>query len=234
MRNTMRSAPRRTFTKAVNLLGALSGLLIVSCTTGEDDRSLADEVPGPTGGDGGGTHVADSSGGSTTESAAGGSDGGSKNPDDVASGAQGGSYQEISSIYAHVTAVSVSESESGYNLSVSIESADLDCTQFANWWEVLSEEGALLYRRILMHSHTDENGSSDADSPGNTFTRSGGPLDVTGNQKIYVRAHMNTGGYNGDVMVGTIDTGFQVATDLVADFAKEVESEEPQSARCDF
>jgi hypothetical protein len=119
-------------------------------------------------------------------------------------------------------------------LSVSIESADRDCTQFANWWEVLSEDGSLLYRRILTHSHTDENGSSDADSPGNTFTRSGGPISVMGSQKIYVRAHMNTGGYNGDVMVGTMEDGFSVATDLVPGFAKDVESEEPQSSRCDF
>jgi hypothetical protein len=137
-------------------------------------------------------------------------------------------------IFAHVRAVSVSGSEQSYTFNVSIESADIDCTQFANWWEVLSEDGALLYRRILNHSHTDENGSSDVDAPGNTFTRNGGPVEVDANQPVYVRAHMNTGGYNGDVFFGTAEGSFELAGDLPSDFAADVESAAPQSARCDF
>ena len=60
--------------------------------------------------------------------------------------------------YANVTAVTASGDPGAYIFAVSVESADIDCGQYADWWELLSEDGSLIYRRILAHSHTDENG----------------------------------------------------------------------------
>src|SRR5688572_18615269 len=129
--------------------------------------------------------------------------------------------------YAHVVAVATSGNAGAYTFNVSVESADVDCSQFADWWEVVSEDGALLYRRILEHSHTDENGTSDADAPGNTFTRSGGPVNVAADQVVIVRAHMsNLDEYNGATMRGTVASGFETTTDLDPTFAADLESAE--------
>jgi len=137
--------------------------------------------------------------------------------------------------YANVVALSVaSGSDGAYAFSVSIESSDIDCSQYANWWEVLTEDGALSYRRILEHSHTDANGSSDADQPGNTFTRLGGPVPIDADTVVLVRAHLSTGGYNGRVMRGSAREGFTQAPEIGADFATDVEDDPPQSTGCAF
>jgi hypothetical protein len=130
--------------------------------------------------------------------------------------------------------VSISGSPGAYEFAVSIESADIDCSQYADWWEVLSEDGALLYRRILEHSHTDENGTSDPDAPGNTFTRDGGPVPVDATTIVIVRAHMSSGGYNGRVMRGSAEAGLSDAANLDPSFAAAVESEAPQPTGCLF
>lgn len=135
-------------------------------------------------------------------------------------------------VYAHVTAVSVSGSPGAYTFSVSVESADTGCEQFADWWEVASEDGTLLYRRILAHSHTDENGTTDPDAPGNTFTRSGGPVDVASDATVIVRAHMNTVGYVGRVMRGSTAGDF-ASVDL-PDFAPELAEQDPLPTGCAF
>lgn len=49
-----------------------------------------------------------------------------------------------------------------------MRSPDRDCGLYADWWEVVGEDGRLLYRRILMHSHPDEQ----------PFTRPGGPVAI--------------------------------------------------------
>ena len=136
--------------------------------------------------------------------------------------------------YANVTAVSAIGTPGSYTFNVTIESADIDCTQYADWWEVLTEDGSLVYRRILEHSHTDANGSSDPDAPGNTFTRSGGPVPVTESDVVVVRAHMSVGGYNGAVRRGSVSAEFTQASDLAADFAAGVEQDEPQPDDCEF
>ena len=100
---------------------------------------------------------------------------------------------------------------------------------------VVSEDGELLYRRILEHSHTDENGTSDADAPGNTFTRSGGPVDLGADTVVIVRAHMNNPDeYNGAAMRGSVAAGFEAASDLDPDFAAELENADPQPEACLF
>jgi len=134
-----------------------------------------------------------------------------------------------------VVAVAPSGEAGGYTFDVSIESSDVDCSEFADWWEVVSVEGTLLYRRILEHSHTDDNGTSDADAPGNTFTRSGGPVEVLADQVVIVRAHMNTlDHYQGSAMRGSVSEGFVVASELDPAFAADLESAAPQPENCDF
>jgi hypothetical protein len=136
--------------------------------------------------------------------------------------------------YANVTAVTASGSSGSYTFNVTVESADIDCSQYADWWEVLTEDGSLVYRRILEHSHTDANGSSDPDAPGNTFTRSGGPVGVAETDVVLVRAHMSIGGYNGAVMRGSAGGEFAPAPDIGNDFAAGVERDDPQPDGCEF
>jgi len=136
--------------------------------------------------------------------------------------------------YANVTAVSVAGAAEAYSFAVSVESADVDCSQYADWWEVLGEDGLLVFRRILEHAHTDENGTSDPDAPGNTFTRDGGPIAIASDELVVVRAHMNTAGYNGTAMRGSAALGFDEAPDIDADFAAGVEELEPQPQACLF
>lgn len=83
----------------------------------------------------------------------------STGPNNADSGAQ-------VSVYANVTAVLTSGSDGCYTFSVSVESSDLDCSQYANWWEVVATDGCLVYRKILDHSHTDQNGTTDTGAPG--------------------------------------------------------------------
>lgn len=119
---------------------------------------------------------------------------------------------------ANVVAVEVQ----GDGLAVTIESPDTGCTQYANWWEVVTEDGALLYRRILGHSHVDEQ----------PFTRNGGPVDSE--QALIVRAHMAPGGYGGAAFRGTLSAGFSPAPDIDAGFASDLDEEAPLPSSCAF
>jgi hypothetical protein len=131
--------------------------------------------------------------------------------------------------------VEISGSEGSYTFDVSIESSDVGCTQYADWWEVLSEAGALLYRRILTHSHTNENGTTDdTTTPDNTFTRGGGPVAIAADETVIVRAHNSVAGYNGRVMLGSPAAGFSDAPEIGSDFAADVEVEDPQVESCEF
>ena len=101
--------------------------------------------------------------------------------------------------FANVLSVQVTGNPGAYQFAVEIASPDTGCEQYADWWEVTSEDGRLLYRRILLHSHVDEQ----------PFTRSGGPVDIATDDVVYVRAHMNTVGYDGAVLKGTVQDGFK-------------------------
>ena len=127
--------------------------------------------------------------------------------------------------WVNVIAVAASGSDGAYAFSVTIESADIDCTRYADWWEVISEDGTLLYRRILAHPHTEE-------LSGNPVTRSGSPVPVSAQDNVIVRAHMNDAGYSGTPMRGTVEDGFVSFPEITSDFASEVESEEPQPDEC--
>lgn len=133
------------------------------------------------------------------------------------------SQENIPEQEAQVTAVSVSGSENSYRFSVQISSPDTGCDQFADWWEVLDESGHLLYRRILLHSHVNEQ----------PFTRSGGPIKVGKDQTVYVRAHMNSTGYGTTVFKGSVQDGF-IKQQLDGTFAAEVSILPPQPSGCEF
>jgi hypothetical protein len=124
---------------------------------------------------------------------------------------------------ADIISVSVSGNPNEYQFSVEIRSPDTSCDQYADWWEVLSENGILIYRRILAHSHVNEQ----------PFVRSGQPVPIEADEVVYVRAHMHPGGYGGLVYKGSVQDGFQEVT-VHSDFALEVEKEDPQPDGCAF
>ena len=119
--------------------------------------------------------------------------------------------------------VEVSGTEGNYTFSVNLKSPDLGCDQYADWWEVISLDEQLLYRRILGHSHVNEQ----------PFTRSGGPVNINEDEEVYVRGHMNNLSYGSIVLKGTVANGF-VKDTLAADFAKGLETAEPLPTNCAF
>jgi len=104
-----------------------------------------------------------------------------------------------------------------------VASPDTGCEQYADWWEVFNEDGQLLYRRILLHSHMSEQ----------PFFRSGGPIEIAEDTLVYVRAHMNTAGYGGRLMKGSVLDGFLPA-ETEASFWSELERIPPQPDDCAF
>jgi hypothetical protein len=124
---------------------------------------------------------------------------------------------------ADVVSVATSGDAESYSFIVEVASPDEGCHRFADWWEVLSEDGDLIYRRILLHSHVNEQ----------PFTRSGGPVNISLDEVVLVRAHMSTGGYGGRAMRGSPGAGFETI-ELESEAFNEVEREPPQPADCDF
>jgi len=124
---------------------------------------------------------------------------------------------------AVVADVAVTGKDGDYSFSVTLRSPDTGCGQYADWWEVIDPAGKLLYRRILRHSHVDEQ----------PFTRSGGPVPVRGDTEVIVRVHMNDAGYSRHAMKGNIKAGFTKVM-LPDGFAKSTEKEGPLPAGCDF
>ncbi len=124
---------------------------------------------------------------------------------------------------AAVTAVAVSGESGNYRFSVTIESPDTGCDQYADWWEVLSADGRLVYRRILAHSHVTEQ----------PFERSGGPVNIDSDENIIVRAHMNNTGYGAQVFSGNVDQGLSIETQDTA-ISAELAFVDPLPADCAF
>ncbi len=122
-----------------------------------------------------------------------------------------------------VTEVSFTKSGDDYTFSVRLKSPDTGCDQYANWWEVITDDGNLVYRRILGHSHVTEQ----------PFTRSGGPVSVDENQELIIRGHMNNSGYGPKVFRGSITSGFERAT-IDKDFAEDLKEQQPLPTNCAF
>lgn len=130
---------------------------------------------------------------------------------------------EPSSNQADVVAVEVTGDPSDYRFSVTLRSDDTGCDQYANWWEVVSEDGALLYRRILAHSHVQEQ----------PFTRSGGPVPIQPDQIVWIRGHHDPGGYAGAVFTGSVAEGFREAAPATG-FGPGLETTQPLPDGCAF
>ncbi len=141
------------------------------------------------------------------------------------SGGDAGEAGETVDSWVDIIDVAAAGDEGAYTFEVTLHSSDIDCTEFADWWEVLTEDGALLYRRILAHPHTE--GKS-----GNPVMRSGGPVEISPTDVVIVRGHMNNGGYSGAAMSGSVLGGFETAPDIEKEFAAEVESALPQPSAC--
>lgn len=124
---------------------------------------------------------------------------------------------------ARVTEVSVQGESGNYQFSVTLASPDLGCDQYADWWEVVDATGALRYRRILTHSHVNEQ----------PFTRSGGPVDVDSEVEVWIRVHMNNTGYSQNAMFGSTQSGFD-AREFPEDFAEGLDQQVPLPDGCRF
>lgn len=130
---------------------------------------------------------------------------------------------EMEGALAKITGVSASGAPNNYTFSVTIESPDTGCDQYADWWEVINMEGELLYRRILAHSHVNEQ----------PFTRTGAPVPVEENTEVIIRAHMNNLSYGSQVYRGSVRDGFTVDS-LAIEFALDLETEAPLPGDCAF
>lgn len=126
-------------------------------------------------------------------------------------------------VEASIVSVTTSGEVQNYTFSVGISSPDTGCDQYANWWEVITEEGTLIYRRILGHSHVNEQ----------PFIRSGGNVVIAENQVVIIRAHMNTSGYGTTVFRGSVSEGFTQDT-IASDFAINLETQQPLPDSCAF
>jgi hypothetical protein len=124
---------------------------------------------------------------------------------------------------AMILSVKVSGEAGGYNISVTVSSADEGCSQYADWWEVVNEDEELVYRRILLHSHVDEQ----------PFTRSGGPVPIESNEEVIVRVHMNNSGYRSQAMIGSPEQGFELI-ELSPGFAANLGEIQPLPGDCGF
>lgn len=124
---------------------------------------------------------------------------------------------------AHVRAATVSGASGAHRFSVTLASPDTGCDQYADWWEVVSLDGDLRERRVLAHSHANEQ----------PFTRSGGSAPIATSETVLIRAHMNTSGYGGVSLIGSPESGFRPIL-LNREFANELASESPLPSGCAF
>ena len=128
------------------------------------------------------------------------------------------------SALADVIGVRVTGVAGAYGFAVTIASPDSGCTQYADWWEVLTEEGELVYRRILLHSHVTEQ----------PFTRSStSPVEIEAEQTVWVRAHMHPGGYGGQARRGSVSAGFDPGSPD-SGFADDLATQPPLPDGCNF
>jgi len=124
-------------------------------------------------------------------------------------------------VEANVIKVKTKGSDGAYRFSVTLKSTETGCDQYADWWEVVSKKGELLYRRILVHSHPDTQ----------PFTRSGGNVNIQKDDIVYIRGHMNKEGYVGDVMMGSVSEGFKKVNEVV-NFSETLETQTPLPKGC--
>ena len=123
---------------------------------------------------------------------------------------------------ANVIAVSLSGNPGSYFVSVMVDNPDIRCESFADWWEVVSDDGELLTRRVCR----------------TTTGRSNRlplrwPINVQPSDILIIRAHMRRTGYGGEVMRGTVAGGFASAA-IPLGFATNLETVSPLPTSCAF
>ena len=177
-------------------------LWLLACTHADDSPSVSDDGAGGATDDGG---TADD--GTGDDGTGGGDDGTSGEP-----------------LLSNVEAVLVTGDPGAYTFAATLRSPDVDCDQYSDWWEVLTPKGTLVYRRILDHSHADEQ----------PFTRDGGPVKVSATDPLIVRGHFHPTGYGGAAMSGSVAKGWVAAPDIGKDFAPGVETQDPLPKKCLF
>lgn len=83
------------------------------------------------------------------------------------------------------------EGEDTYQVSVTVRHADTGWEHYADKWDVLDPDGAILGTRVLLHPHVEEQ----------PFTRSLGGLCIPeGVSEVTIRAHDKVHGYGGREM----------------------------------
>ena len=129
----------------------------------------------------------------------------------------------LSNKTAKILNVEATGQPNDYIFAVTISSPDTGCDRYADWWEVVTPQGELLYRRVLLHSHVKEQ----------PFERQGGKVKIQPEQKVIVRMHMFPDGYSAMAHQGSVDSGFTPKT-LPDDFAPSLAFQEPLPKSCAF
>ena len=122
---------------------------------------------------------------------------------------------------ADVLRATASGNPGAYELAVTVKSPDEGCHRYTSWWEVVSEDGKLLFRRVLMHSHPEEQ----------PFTRPGGPVPIAADATVVVRAYFHPTGYGGAALRGSVEQGF-AAGSTPPGFAAELAGKPPHPSSC--
>ena len=123
-----------------------------------------------------------------------------------------------------VVSVEVSGEPGSYTFAVGLASPDTGCDLYADWWEIVDEDGGLVFRRVLSHSHVDEQ----------PFVRSGGPVAIDPDQMVRIRGHLNRDGYGGEVWMGSVELGFESIGLGFGGFEHDLAPLEPQPPACRF
>lgn len=129
----------------------------------------------------------------------------------------------VSAVGADVIYVQATGNPEAYQFVVGIRAPATGCEQYVDWWEVLTEDGQLLYRRVLSYSHKDKQ----------PFITTGGPVPIQPDAVVWVRAHMNNSGYGGRALRGSVQAGFQPA-ELPAEFAAALARQPPLPGECAY
>jgi hypothetical protein len=126
-----------------------------------------------------------------------------------------------SQLFPDVVSVQAQGTVGAYDFMVQIHGAGSDCNFYVDWWEVLSEDGRLLYRRVL----------SPGDAKERSVSGAGGPVRVDADAIVWVRVHSHPSGYGRVGFKGSPRTGFR-KTEMPPDFAAEVANSPPLPGRC--
>lgn len=117
--------------------------------------------------------------------------------------------------------VSATAAAGAVAFQVSVASDDVDCGAYADWWEVVRQDGTLVTRRLTGAPHVEDQPWSDVSAP----------VALDAAERVVIRAHFSTTGYGGQVWAGSLDDGF-TPTRLGGTFADGLATAEPQPEGC--